>query len=303
MSPKPLVGSSEAFPAPSSVADRIGLPGPVVSSGGTRPQRSPASGGATGGRYLRRMPTCGMLVTLLILMKAGVTLASVTTERTNQLPGHPTKSPHHHHHHLGHGRHGPEPHPGAGHAAAPTHNRHRLRHSGGNDVPCSKCPPGWGVIARCHPRGRGDNADAQWDTACAPCPKGFHSPHNSPTAECWPCSRCGPGLFESHPCTAKSDTVCDSCLTGRPRPLGADFDRKCLFGRSSGYFRWLSEDDDGGGEEDGDGMTSKRVQRMTSATAAAFRLSGQMRPRGEGDDISPPINRSYVVLFCEDLHA
>ena len=43
---------------------------------------------------------------------------------------------------------------------------------------------------------------------------------------CWICSRCGPGLYEAHPCvTGKTDTVCDSCH--RIAHENPDYQRKC----------------------------------------------------------------------------
>jgi uncharacterized caspase-like protein len=42
---------------------------------------------------------------------------------------------------------------------------------------------------------------------------------------CWNCARCGPSLYEAHPCTSRSDTVCDSCH--RPAPDNSDYQRKC----------------------------------------------------------------------------
>ncbi|KAG8234126.1 hypothetical protein J437_LFUL007492 [Ladona fulva] len=100
--------------------------------------------------------------------------------------------------------------------------RRAHRHGRHNRRKCTACPPGWGVMYPC-------NATA--DTICEECGSGTYSPHHSAVDGCWVCSQCGWGLFKSHPCTPEADTTCDSCLTARPRPLGEDFDRKCLFGR------------------------------------------------------------------------
>lgn len=91
-----------------------------------------------------------------------------------------------------------------------------------------------GVVKRCSP-GK--------DTECGRCSSGTYSPHHS-IQPCWICSRCGPGLYEAHPCTTKMDTICDSCH--RHAPENFDYQRKCK-GRAN--FFLAPEDAENTGEE------------------------------------------------------
>lgn len=70
------------------------------------------------------------------------------------------------------------------------------------------------------------------DTVCEKCEPGRYSPHHSFHNPCWLCSRCGDDLYEAHPCTPYSDTICDSCHTYEG-PHNEDFMRKCTNGVSS----------------------------------------------------------------------
>lgn len=94
-----------------------------------------------------------------------------------------------------------------------TEAKPRIRHHKG-DTRCS-CGPGWGVKKFC---------TVDKNTECEKCKTGTYSPHNN-LQSCWVCSRCGPGLYEAHPCTEKTDTICDSCH--RHAPDNFDYIKKC----------------------------------------------------------------------------
>lgn len=94
------------------------------------------------------------------------------------------------------------------------HHLHRHHHS----IKCSLCAPGQFVQSWCN----GSHV-----TRCTACPPNTYNSHNTDRIECKPCSQCGDSLFISHECTARSDTICDSCFNQRSTPYPADYELKC----------------------------------------------------------------------------